>query len=126
MSKFIAMLPDDQTAEEVTKRLSTLGIDDLDWSIVDDTNHDRILPAFAWPGTTVGTATSAPAAVPVVTEDNEPAAIDDSTVGKADSAYFTQAISHGGTAIVIEAPDDRDSDVHAMLRSTEASSIVKE
>lgn len=126
MSKFIAMLPDDQSAEEVTKKLSTLGIEDLDWSIIDETNHERMLPAFAWPGTTAGTTTGAPAAIPVVTEDSEPAAIDDSAVGKADSAYFTQAISHGGTAIVIEAPDDRDGDVHAMLRSTEASSIVKE
>lgn len=126
MSKFIALLPDELTAEKVTKELGNLKIDNLDWSIVDETNHERILPGFAWPGTTAGGTTGAPAAPVVVNDNVNSTAIGSDDVGEADSAYFTRAISHGSTAIVVDVPDEHDSDVHALLRSTEASSVVKE
>ncbi len=126
MSKFIALLPDELAAEELTKKLGDLQIDDLDWSIVNEANHDRILPAFAWPGTTSGGTTGTPAAPVVISDNDNSATLEDEGVDESDADYFGRAVAHGGTAIVIDTPDDRDSDVHAALKNGSATRIVKE
>ena len=126
MSKFIAMLPDEGTAEEVTKKLGSLKIDNLDWSIVDDENRERILPGFAWPVSGLSTGAATPVAPVVVTDSSEAARLENDGVDDDNASYFGRAIEHGGTAIVVEAPDDRDDDVRATLQAANADRIVKE
>jgi len=128
MSKFIGMLPEEGVADSVTKELSELNIDDLDWSIIDDSNHARILPAFAWPGGNTSSAggTVAPIGGALVTEASEETVLEDEGVEEGSADYYGQAIEHGGTAIIVEAPDEYDDQIRATLQRAQVSRITKE
>lgn len=126
MSKFIAMLPDEMVAEQVTKKLSQLQIENLDWNIVDDENRERLLPGFAWPISGAGSGTGTPAAPVLVTDSSESTMLENDGVEEENAGYFGRAVEHGGTAIVIDVPNNRDEEVRAALQEANASRIVKE
>jgi hypothetical protein len=127
MSKFIAMLPDEGAAETITKKLSDLNIDTLDWNIVDDTNRTRLLPAFAWPSGSSGTAGAvAPVGGAFVAGGAEDNVLDNDGVDEGNADFFGQAIENGGTAIIVEAPDEYDDQVRSALQRANISRIVKE
>ena len=129
MSKFIAMLPDESVADKVTKKLSDLKIDGLDWSIIDNTNHERLLPAFAWPsgsasnGSGVGVG---PIGGALVTDTSEEGVLEDDGIGENNADYYGQAIEHGGTAIIVEAPNEYDDQIRSTLQKAQVSRITKE
>ena len=129
MSKFIGMLPDENAADTITKKLSDLKIDDLDWSIVDNTNHGRLLPAFAWPSGSAsngGGVGIAPLGGALVTEESEENVLEDDGIGENNADYYGQAIEHGGTAIIVEAPDEYDEQIRSALQNAQVSRITKE
>ncbi len=129
MSKFIGMLPDESVADTITKKLSELKIDNLDWSIVDNTNHERILPAFAWPSGSAsngGGVGIAPIGGALVTEESEENVLEDEGMGGNNADYYGQAIEHGGTAIIVEASDEYDDQIRSTLQRAQVSRITKE
>ncbi|MEZ4865782.1 MAG: hypothetical protein R3C14_31000 [Caldilineaceae bacterium] len=126
MTKFIALLPDDEVADEVTKDLSKLEIDSLDWSIITDENRERLLPAFAWPGVQ-GTSGGTGMIGGVVENDlPESRVLNDEGVDDSEANFFGRNIEHGGTAILIEVPDEYDSSVRTILENAEATQITTE
>jgi hypothetical protein len=126
MSKFIAMLPDETVADDVVKQLDHLSIDNLDWTIIDNANHTRILPAFAWPSGTAGSGGTAPIGGALVANAPEGDVLERDGVDGDDADYFGQAIERGGTAIIVEAPDRYDDQIRATLQQANVDRIVKE
>ncbi len=129
MSKFIGMLPDESVADTITKKLSDLKIDNLDWSIVDNTNHTRLLPAFAWPSGSAsngGGVGIAPIGGALLTEESEENVLEDDGIGENNADYYGQAIEHGGMAIIVEASDQYDDQVRSALEKAQVSRITKE
>jgi len=73
MTKVMAILPDEEVAEQVTSQLSALNINDLDWRLIEPGDDDeRLFPALGWPlGSGSGGASATGSGligVPVITD----------------------------------------------------------
>lgn len=128
MSKFIALLPDENVADEVTKKLDDLNADSLDWNIIEDEERDRILPAIGWPlGTSTGGSGGIGVPGLVVRGDYpEDRVVADQGVDEDDADYYGRSIEKGGIGIVVEVADRFDADVQRILDVAGASQINKE
>lgn len=126
MSKFIAMLPDETVADDVVKQLDKLADDDLDWTIVDSANQERFLPAFAWPSGSAGAGGTAPIGGVLIADEQEETVLEHDGIDESNADYFGRAIEHGGSAIIVEAPNRHDDQIRAALQKAKASRIVKE
>ncbi len=128
MSKFIALLPDENVADEVTKKLDRLNADSLDWNIIEDEDRDRILPAIGWPlgASTGGTAGVGAPGVVIHGDYPEDRVVADEGINENDADYYGRSIANGGVGIVVEVADRFDNDVHQILETAGASQINKE
>jgi len=128
MSRFVALLPDEIVADEVTKQLDGLNADDLDWNIIEDEERDRILPAIGWPlGTsTGGTAPVGAPGLAVRTDYPEDRVVADEGVNEDDADFYGRSINKGGIGIVVAVANQFDGDVQQILEKAGASQISKE
>ena len=128
MSKFIALLPDENVVDEVTKQLDGLNADSLDWNIIEDEERDRILPVIGWP---LGTSTGGRGGVGfpgVVVGGDYPAerVLAHEGITEDDADYYGRSIENGGIGIVVEVADRFDADVQRILDGAGASQVNKE
>jgi hypothetical protein len=125
MSKITAILPDQETAEHVTDRLTALRRDDLDWRLVEpQDDHERILPAIGWPlGDTATTAGRGVGAVPVPYDYPEDEALKDRGVDRDEAESYRVSVERGGIAIIIEARSEYEDEVRRILEAADAQQI---
>lgn len=125
MSKITAILPDEETAEFVTDQLAVLRLDDLDWRLVEpEDDHERILPAAAWPfGDASRTASGAPAAVPLQYDYPEDDALRDRGVDREEAESYSRSVERGGTAIIIDTPSAYVDQIRRILDEANAQQV---
>jgi hypothetical protein len=125
MSKITAILPDQETAEHVTDRLTALRRDDLDWRLVEpQDDHERILPAIGWPlGDSASTAGRGVGAVPVQYDYPEDEALKDRGVDRDEAESYSVSVERGGIAIIIEARSEFEDEVRRILEEADAQQI---
>jgi hypothetical protein len=125
MTKITAVLPDQETAELVTDRLTALRRDDLDWRLVEpQDDHERILPAIGWPlGDSATTAGRGVGAVPVVYDYPEDEALKDRGVDRDEAESYRVSVERGGIAIIIEAQSAYEDEVRRILEEADAQQI---
>lgn len=126
MAKIAAMLPDDEAAEAITDRLAKLQIDDLDWRLIGpEDDHERIFPALAWPvGSGSSTSGQGPIGVPLHTDYPEDEAVEDQGVDDDAAEFYGRSIEQGGTAIIIEAPDEYAAQIRRILEEADAQQVT--
>ncbi len=127
MSKFFAMLPDEASADQVISALAKLNVEDLDWRLVEQNDSERIMPAPAWPlGGAADSGARGPIGAAVHADFPEEEVMEDRGADGSEAEYYGRSVDQGGTAIVIDAPSDYDSQIHHILRNADAQQISTE
>jgi len=129
MTKVMAILPDEEVAEQVTSQLSALNIDDLDWRLIEPGDDDeRLFPALAWPlGSGSGGASATGSGligVPVITDYPEDEDMRDKGASDDDAEFYGQSVQHGGIAIVVETPSEYVNTVRSVLEKADAQQVT--
>ncbi len=129
MAKVMAILPDEEAAEQVTSQLSALNIDDLDWRLIEPGDDDkRLLPAFGWPlGSGSGGAATGGGGlvgIPVITDYPEDEEMRDKGASDDDAEFYGQSVEHGGIAIVVETPSEYVDQVRGVLEKADAQQVT--
>jgi len=129
MAKVMAILSDEEVAEQVTSQLSELNIDGLDWRLIEPGDDDeRLFPALGWPlGAGTGGASAGGAGVvgvPILTDYPEDEDMRDKGASDDDAEFYGQSVKHGGIAIVVETPSEHVNHIRSVLEKADAQQVT--
>ncbi len=102
MSRIVALLANDETANTVIEDLSELEDNDLDWKLVrPEADIERLIPAM--PATAESDSLTP---IGYVTENEMPDSVrvQDFDLDRDEEEFFAQGLEHGGTVLVVDMP----------------------
>jgi hypothetical protein len=122
-TRILALIDDDQLADEAAKAVSELGYEELEWQFINSSSADtRIMP-----GVPAQHAADTTRPVGFIAETDSPTeyTLDGLDLSDEEKEFYSQGIERSAVLMVVDAPDEAVDEVERVLSEHNASRFME-